>query len=269
MPTPRASCSPSTSRAPTSSSPAWSSSAPCSQRALAQREEMLTLTRQRVSAGLDTAVELRQSEGALPETRQQIEALEEQIALTRHALAALVAEPPQRFEALAPSLSTLHPIAHARRCVPADLLGRRADIVAARWRVEAADQRRRGAARAVLSEHQPGRRSSGLSSLGLDRLLAREQPAVGRRPGDPPADLRRRPAARQPARQDRRPRRRGRDLQRRSSSTRSTTSPTDQLATIGRAPAARAGARRRSRPRRPTTWRRSAIAPASAATSPC
>src|SRR5678815_3225758 len=63
------------------------------QRALAQREEMFSLTRQRVSAGLDTAVELRQSEGLRPETRQQIEAVEEQIALTRHALAALLAEP--------------------------------------------------------------------------------------------------------------------------------------------------------------------------------
>ena len=43
------------------------------ERALAQRDEVFSLTRQRVSAGLDTAVELRQSEGARPETRQQIE----------------------------------------------------------------------------------------------------------------------------------------------------------------------------------------------------
>jgi outer membrane protein TolC len=59
------------------------------ERALAQREEVYSLTRQRVSAGLDTAVELRQSEGARPETRQQIESVDEQIALARHALAAL------------------------------------------------------------------------------------------------------------------------------------------------------------------------------------
>ncbi len=53
------------------------------ERALAQREEVFALTRQRVSAGIDTAVELRQSEGARPETRQQIEAAEEQIAARR------------------------------------------------------------------------------------------------------------------------------------------------------------------------------------------
>ena len=64
--------------------------------------------------------------------------------------------------------------------VPADLLGRRADIVAARWRVEAANsdvEQREGA---VLSEHQPhGLRR--LSSLGLDSLLktSSEQWGVG------------------------------------------------------------------------------------------
>ncbi|MGZ3443281.1 MAG: efflux transporter outer membrane subunit, partial [Polyangia bacterium] len=107
------------------------------QRALAQREEVFSLTRQRVDAGLDTAVELRQSEGFRPETRQQLEAVEEQIALSRHALAALLAEPPQRFDTLAPKLSSLRPIA-IPDVVPVDLLGRRADIVAGRWRVEAA-----------------------------------------------------------------------------------------------------------------------------------
>src|SRR5690349_761630 len=46
-------------------------------RVLAQRDEVFSLTRQRVDAGLDTNVELRQSEGFLPETRQQIEATDE------------------------------------------------------------------------------------------------------------------------------------------------------------------------------------------------
>jgi NodT family efflux transporter outer membrane factor (OMF) lipoprotein len=63
------------------------------QRTLAQREETLRLVRDRVSAGLDTRLELRQSEGGLPEARQQIEALQEQAALTRHALSALTGQP--------------------------------------------------------------------------------------------------------------------------------------------------------------------------------
>src|SRR5512140_947933 len=59
------------------------------QRTLAQREETLRLVRDRVNAGLDTQLELRQNEGALPDARQQIEALREQGTLAQHALAAL------------------------------------------------------------------------------------------------------------------------------------------------------------------------------------
>jgi NodT family efflux transporter outer membrane factor (OMF) lipoprotein len=149
------------------------------QRALAQREETYSLTNQRVSAGLDTAVELRQSEGQRPETRQQIEATDEQIALARHALAALLAEPPQRFDTLAPRISSLRPIA-IPDTVPADLVGRRADIVAARWRVEAAA----GDVAAQRAEFYPNVNLTafiGLSTLGLDRLLraGSEQWGVG------------------------------------------------------------------------------------------
>jgi len=149
------------------------------QRALAQREEMFSLTRQRVSAGLDTAVELRQTEGLRPETRQQLEATEEQIALARHALAALLAEPPQRFDSLAPALSTLRPVA-IPEVVPADLVGRRADVVAARWRVEAAA----GDVAAQRAQFYPNVNLVafvGLSSFGIDRLVGSgsEQWGVG------------------------------------------------------------------------------------------
>ena len=138
-------------------------------RVLAQRDEVFSLTKQRVNAGLDTNVELRQSEGFLPETRQQIEATDEQIALARHAIAALLAEPPDRFETLAPKLSTLRPIA-VPDVVPADLVGRRADIVAARWRVEAAT----GDVAAQRAQFYPNVNLTafiGFGTLGLDRLL--------------------------------------------------------------------------------------------------
>lgn len=149
------------------------------QRALAQRDEMLALIRQRFSAGLDTAVEVRQGEGALPETRQQLEGVEEQIALTRHAIAALLGEPPQRFDTLAPKLATVRAI-NVPEVVPADLVGRRADIVAARWRVEAAT----GDVRSARAQFYPNINLTaflGLSSIGLDRLAraGSEQFGVG------------------------------------------------------------------------------------------
>jgi NodT family efflux transporter outer membrane factor (OMF) lipoprotein len=106
-------------------------------RTLAQREETLKLVRDRVSAGLDTRLELKQSEGGLPEARQQIEALNEQIALAQHALDALVAKPNATQALAPPALAGIKPMA-LQPAIPADLLGRRADIAAARWRVEAA-----------------------------------------------------------------------------------------------------------------------------------
>jgi len=71
-------------------------------RTLAQREETLKLVRDRVNAGLDTRLELRQSEGGLPEARLQLEAVQEQLALARNALNALVGEPNSAL-ALVPS----------------------------------------------------------------------------------------------------------------------------------------------------------------------
>ena len=147
--------------------------------ALSQRDQLLSLIRQRVSAGLDTAVELRQGEGALPETRQQIEALDEQIALTRHALAALAALPPDAFAELTPHLRSVRAIP-VPGVVPADLLGRRADIVAARWRVEAAS-RDVASARAQFYPNVNLTAFVGLSSIGLDRLIraGSEQYGIG------------------------------------------------------------------------------------------
>ena len=106
-------------------------------RTLAQRDETLKLVRDRVSAGLDTRLELRQSEGGLPEARQQIEAIQEQIALARHALDALVGQP-HATQALSPPVLEAIKNTPLRQTIPVDLLGRRADVAAARFRVEAA-----------------------------------------------------------------------------------------------------------------------------------
>ena len=138
-------------------------------RSLTQREEFLGLIRQRVQAGLDTRLELRQGEGALPETRQQIEALDEQITLTRHALAALTVQPPSALDGLVPTLSGLHAVS-LPAALPADLLGRRPDLAAARWRIEAATQDV-AAARAQFYPNINLTAFVGLNSIGLDRLL--------------------------------------------------------------------------------------------------
>ncbi|MED5618547.1 efflux transporter outer membrane subunit [Ideonella sp. BN130291] len=140
-----------------------------SERALAQRADILALIRQRVQAGIDTNVELRQGEGALPELRQQLAALDEQAALTRHALAALTAQPPQALDGLAPRLQAVQAVP-LPASVPADLLGRRADIEAARQRIEAATQDLQ-AARAQFYPSVNLVAFAGFSAIGLDRLI--------------------------------------------------------------------------------------------------
>ncbi|MDB5859773.1 MAG: efflux system, outer rane lipoprotein NodT [Ramlibacter sp.] len=140
-----------------------------SQRTLEQRGQQLQLVRQRVGAGLDTNLELRQSEGALPEARQQIEALQEQAQVAHNALAALVGKPDVPEVAAVPALKTL-PAATALPALPADLLGRRADVSAARWRVEAAGENVKNAkAQFYPNINLVG--FVGLSTIGLGRLL--------------------------------------------------------------------------------------------------
>ena len=138
-------------------------------RALKQREETLVLINQRVLAGLDTAVEQRQGEGSLPETRLVIEQLDEQIALTRHALAALTAQPPDALDGLIAPLRSVQIVA-LPTSLPADLLGRRADITAARWRIEAATSDTK-VARAQFYPNVNLTAFIGLASIGLDRLF--------------------------------------------------------------------------------------------------
>ncbi len=137
-------------------------------RSLQQREEMLSLIKQRVQEGLDTKVELRLGEGALPELRQQIEQIDEQVTLTRHALAALTAQAPDKLDTLTAPLRAVSALI-LPAAVPANLLGRRADIAAARWRVQAASSD----VDSAKAQFYPNINLSGfvgLASIGLDRL---------------------------------------------------------------------------------------------------
>ncbi|MDM0080608.1 efflux transporter outer membrane subunit [Variovorax sp. J31P179] len=139
------------------------------QRALAQREELLKLVRDRVSAGLDTRLQLKQSESSVPEARQQIEALNEQIAIAQHALDALVAKPGATQALTPPRLGNFKNLA-LQQSIPADLLGRRADIAAARWRVEAATSDVANA-RTQFYPNVNLIAFAGFQSIGFDSLL--------------------------------------------------------------------------------------------------
>lgn len=139
------------------------------ERAIAQRSDTLKLVRERFDAGLDTRLEVRQSEGGVPEARVQLAQVREQRQLARNALAALLGKPAEAASISASPLPALKLPALPQQ-LPANLLGRRADVAAARWRVEAA-QHDIAAAKAAFYPDINLSAFVGLSSLGLNEFL--------------------------------------------------------------------------------------------------
>ncbi|GAA4331868.1 efflux transporter outer membrane subunit [Pigmentiphaga soli] len=137
--------------------------------AIKQRGEVAELTRQRFANGLDTQVEVKQAESALAEARTQAAQNDESIALQRNQLAALTGAGPERGAQLRP-VPLVNPGTSVPAQIPLDLLGRRADIVAARWRAEAATHNVE-AAKALFYPNVNLSAFVGVSSLGLSNLL--------------------------------------------------------------------------------------------------
>jgi NodT family efflux transporter outer membrane factor (OMF) lipoprotein len=104
---------------------------------LEQRQHILALTQQRVAARIDSNVDLKQAESLVPVAKLQIAQLDEAIQLAQAELGALAGQGPDRGltlsrPALKETRATLLP-----SNLPAELIGRRPDVVAQRWRVEA------------------------------------------------------------------------------------------------------------------------------------
>ena len=138
-------------------------------RALAQRQEMLKLVEDRVRAGLDNQLQMRQNETGRADSRTQMSAYEQQQDAARNALAALLGQPHLDAGVQPPRLSQLKTLAVPQQ-MDANWLARRADIVAARWRVEAA----RGEVQVAKSQFYPNINLAafiGFQSIGLGNLL--------------------------------------------------------------------------------------------------
>ena len=104
---------------------------------LAQQQQILDLANKRLNAGIGTHFDVSQAETPLPETHRQLDALDEEIALSRNQLAALAGKGPGEGAKLQrPTLSLAAPLKLPSR-LPAQLLGQRPDVVASRWQVAA------------------------------------------------------------------------------------------------------------------------------------
>jgi len=103
-----------------------------------QRLQILDITHSRVKAGLDTNVELREAEGAVPQAHVDLTQAQAAVALAIHQLAALSARGADGYAEIKRPQLNLDAALPLPEALPADLLGRRPDVLAARARVEAA-----------------------------------------------------------------------------------------------------------------------------------
>jgi len=135
----------------------------------------------RYKAGLDAKSEPQQTRQQLANLGSEHEQLLEAIALTRNQLAALLGQGPDR------GLQIPRPVLPADTAIalpdalPLNLLGRRPDIVAARWQVEAA-QGDIDVAKTAFYPNVNLMAFAGFNSLGLNKLLQADSRVVGAGP---------------------------------------------------------------------------------------
>ncbi len=148
---------------------------------LKQQTTILELTQQRVGAGLENTARVKQSESMLALTRAGVASVQANIDLARNQIAALVAAGPDRGQTLTrPRLTAPADIA-LPSALPADLLGRRPDVAAARAQVEAAGHGV-SAAEAAFYPNVNLMAFAGLQSIGLSQLFEASDRIVGAGP---------------------------------------------------------------------------------------
>jgi NodT family efflux transporter outer membrane factor (OMF) lipoprotein len=136
------------------------------------RNKIDHLTKLRLAAGLDTQTDKQQTMLQMALLRSEQAQWQEAVALTRHQLAALMGQGPDRGQRIAlaglPDATVTLQNGLPNE-LPLALLGRRPDIVAARWRVEAAQ----GGIESAKAQFYPNVNLAalfGASSLSVDML---------------------------------------------------------------------------------------------------
>ncbi len=106
---------------------------------LHDEERTLDLANRRLRAGLGTELEIEQASSAIARSQGDLQVISERKTLLTHQIAALCGDGPGAGEALSrPQLSLDEVSAGLPSYLPAEILGRRPDLLAQRYRVEAA-----------------------------------------------------------------------------------------------------------------------------------
>jgi len=138
---------------------------------VARREQIDRVTAGRIATGLDTEVERKTAQANLATSRANVTKLDGSILTTRYQLAALMGAGPDRGLAIEPPAVGRGDDVRLPDNLPADLVSRRPDIVAARWRVDAMTHE----VKVAKAEFYPDINLSaaiGLDAFGFGRFLS-------------------------------------------------------------------------------------------------
>jgi NodT family efflux transporter outer membrane factor (OMF) lipoprotein len=152
-----------------------------SRAAITQRDEVVQITAQRFGAGLDTKVEVKQAEAALATVKTELAQYDEAIAIARNQLASLVGAGPERGSTIVAVQRQTPPASMPPSSIPLDLLARRPEIVASRWRVEAS-RHDVDVAKAMFYPNVNIVAFAGLASISFSRFFTTSSEVAGAGP---------------------------------------------------------------------------------------
>jgi NodT family efflux transporter outer membrane factor (OMF) lipoprotein len=135
-----------------------------------ERTQIVRITAGRVAYGLDTEVERKTAEANLASSRSMLSAIAGRMVVIRYQVAALLGKGPDRGLSITRPQFGIFDTVYLPANLPADLVSRRPDIVAVRWRVDAMTHGIKGA----KAEFYPDINLSvslGLDAFGFGRFL--------------------------------------------------------------------------------------------------
>lgn len=137
---------------------------------LRQKTEIQRISDKLHRAGLGSDIENRQAEAAIATASAEVSASEERVVLLKQMLAELTGASPDRGQGIVRPALSLSAAVGLPSEMPAELIGRRPDVVVQRWRVEAAGH----AIDAAKAQFYPNVNLTaflGFESIGLDDFL--------------------------------------------------------------------------------------------------
>ena len=140
------------------------------QQTVAERQAILDLTQSRVTAGLENEASLEQAKALLATARMELRRSEAERDLGIHAIAALVGEGANFYGEINRPSAAVENALPLPEHLPADLLARRPDILAAHARISAA-LHGRAAAHADFYPNVDLAAAIGFQAVGLDKMF--------------------------------------------------------------------------------------------------